>query len=103
MFSDVIRQKKVVVGEHSGTCVHVRAPNVWFCHAGWHLTDVYPETPNAGTALSGTLVAGGLVDFDEPKLVVAIFGGTGQFKGVVGELHGKFATNEYTFEFSIVP
>jgi hypothetical protein len=40
--------------------------------------------------LSGTLVAGGLLDFDDPTFVVAIFGGTGQFKGVVGEIHGEY-------------
>ena len=45
VFSDVIRQKKAVVGEHSGTCVHVRAPNMWLCHAGWHLEDVDPDPP----------------------------------------------------------
>jgi hypothetical protein len=49
VFSDVLRQKQggveAVLGEHSGTCVHVRAPNMWFCHAGWHLKDVDPDPP----------------------------------------------------------
>ena len=103
VFSDVLRQKQAVVGEHSGTCVHVRAPNMWFCHAGWHLNDVNPKPPNAGKKLTGTLVAGQLLDFDDPTFDIAIFGGTGQFKGVVGEIHGDFATNTYTLEFSIVP
>ena len=105
VFSDVLRQNQAVVGEHSGTCVHVRAPNMWFCHAGWHLKDVYPEPPNAGKPMSGTLVAGGLLDFDDPKFDVAIFGGTGQFKGVVGEIHGEYVApkTEYKVDFEIVP
>jgi hypothetical protein len=102
VFSDVLRQKQVLVGEHSGTCVHVRAPNMWFCHAGWHLKDVDPDLPG-GKKMSGTLVAGGLLDFDAAKFDVPIFGGTGGFAGVVGVIHGDFATNEYTLEFSIVP
>ena len=102
VFSDVLRQKQAVVGEHSGTCVHVRAPNMWFCHAGWDLNDVDPGLPG-GKKLTGTLVAGQLLDFDDPKFDIAIFGGTRDFAGVVGEIHGDFATNEYKLEFSIVP
>jgi hypothetical protein len=102
VFSEVVRQGEAVVGEHSGTCVHVRAPNMWFCHAGWHLKDADP-TP--GGKMTGTLVAGGLLDLDVAELDVAIFGGTGQFKGVVGEIHGKYVapTTKYTIQFEIVP
>jgi hypothetical protein len=106
VFSDVVRQKQgqkqVVVGEHSGTCVHVRAPNMWFCHAGWILEDVGPP----GGKMTGTLVAGGLLDYDAlPEWDVAIFGGTGAFKRVVGEIHGNYVApkTEYTLHFEIVP
>jgi hypothetical protein len=102
VFSDVLRQGIAVVGEHSGTCVHVRAPNMWFCHAGWHLEDVDP-TP--GGKMTGTLVAGGLLNFDAPEFRVAIFGGTGDFMHVVGEIYGEYvapATN-YKLDFETVP
>jgi hypothetical protein len=106
VFSDVIRQGTAVVGEHSGTCVHVRAPNTWFCHAGWHLKGVDPNPPG-GTTLTGTLVAGGLLDYDDPlpTFVVAIFGGTGDFQHVVGEIHGEYVAprTNYELDFKTVP
>ena len=104
VFSDTLRQNQVVVGEHSGTCVHVRGPNMWFCHAGWTLEDVDP--PGPGGKMTGTLVTGGLIDYGAfPEFVVAIFGGTGEFKGVVGEIHGKYVapTTDYKLDFEIVP
>jgi hypothetical protein len=108
VFADRLHQKidgqpNVLVGEHNGTCLHVRAPNMWLCHANWTLEDV-DLTPGApGGETTGTLVAGGLLDFDAAKFDVAIFGGTGDFARVVGEIHGDFATNENILEFSIVP
>jgi hypothetical protein len=62
--------------------------------------------PAGGKKLTGTLVAGGLLDYDvSPDFDVAIFGGTGHFKGVVGEIHGKYVapTTEYELNFEIVP
>ena len=100
VFADMLRQGNAVVGEHNGTCLHVRAPNMWLCHANWTLEDVDPDKPG-GKTLRGSLVAGGLLDFDAADFKAAIFGGTGDFAGVVGEFHGKFATNEYTLEFSM--
>jgi hypothetical protein len=103
VFSDVLRQDQAVVGQHSGTCVHVRAPNMWFCHAGWHLKKV---DPSPGGKMTGTLVAGGLLDYDAgPEFDVAIFGGTGDFKGVVGEIHGEYVApmTQYEVNFEIVP
>jgi hypothetical protein len=103
VFADTLRQGSAVVGEHNGTCLHVRAPNMWLCHANWTLEDV-DVTPTApGGKMTGTLVGGGLIDFDAAEVDAAIFGGTGDFAGVVGETHLEYATNTYTLKFSIVP
>jgi hypothetical protein len=85
VFSEDLRDKysKELVGQHSGTCTLVRKPGWWLCHAGWTLTNV-----GSGAGLTGTLVAGALFDFDagEPPFMAAIFGGTGDFDTVRGEL-----------------
>jgi hypothetical protein len=51
-------------------------------------------------------VSGGLIDYDDlPTFEVAIFGGTGDFQHVVGEIHGEYVapTTNYNLEFEIVP
>ncbi len=58
VFADMLRQGNVVVGEHNGTCLHVRAPNMWLCHANWTLEDVDPDKPG-GKTLRGSLVGAG--------------------------------------------
>jgi Dirigent-like protein len=87
VFSDDLREQdsvKVIVGQHSGTCVHVRQPNMWLCHAGWTLKEVGP-----GAGETGTLVAGGLLDFAaDPPVFGAIFGGTGDFAKARGQIVG---------------
>jgi multimeric flavodoxin WrbA len=108
VFADRVQQKigqeNVVVGEHSGTCLHVRSPNMWLCHAGWTFENVEVTEGNKKTKMTGNLASGGLVDYDAfPEFVVAILGGTGGFAQVRGQVKGKFVapTTEYTLEFTI--
>jgi hypothetical protein len=86
VFAEDLRDAKTgeAVGQHNGTCTLVRQPEVWLCHAGWALKDVGP-----GAGKTGNLVAGGLFDFSgavEPPFYLAIFGGTGDFDTVKGEI-----------------
>lgn len=86
VFSEDLREQgsSEVIGQHSGTCVHVRQPNMWLCHAGWTLEKVGP-----GAGKTGTLVAGGLLDFAAaPPIFGAIFGGTGDFDKARGQIEG---------------
>jgi hypothetical protein len=56
--------------------------------------------------MSGTLVAGGLLDYDDlPEFDVAIFGGTGDFERTVGAIHGNYVapTTDYEVDFKLVP
>jgi hypothetical protein len=107
VFSDTLHHKddpkKVVVGEHSGTCVHVRSPNMWLCHAGWTLENVDPDLPG-GNTLTGKLATGGLIDYDAfPDFVVPILGGTVDFAQVRGQVNGTYVapTTKYTLTFTI--
>jgi hypothetical protein len=86
VFAEDLRDAKTgeAVGQHNGTCTLVRAPQVWLCHAGWTLKNI-----GSGGSKTGTLVAGGLLDFSgnvKPPFHVAIFGGTGDFDTVRGEV-----------------
>jgi hypothetical protein len=84
VFSEDLRDKSSnkAVGQHSGTCVLVRQPSMWLCHAGWNLEKVGP-----GAGKTGNFVAGALLDFNaNPPLIAAIFGGTGAFSKARGEL-----------------
>jgi hypothetical protein len=98
MFAERLRDKysNVQVGQHFGTCTLVREPGWWLCHAGWTLNSV-----GSGSGLTGTLVAGGLFDFDagEPPFMAAIFGGTGDFDRVQGELSGAPIENTDKWEY----
>jgi hypothetical protein len=84
VFSEDLREKysNQLVGQHSGTCTLVRKPEWWLCHAGWTLENV-----GSGAGKTGTLVAGALFDFaGQPPFMAAIFGGTGDFDTVRGEI-----------------
>jgi Dirigent-like protein len=86
VFSEDLRDTttNALVGQHSGTCVHVRQPNMWLCHAGWTLEKVGP-----GAGKTGSLVAGGLLDFAAaPPIFGSIFGGTGDFDKARGKIEG---------------
>jgi hypothetical protein len=101
----IVGQKNVVVGEHSGTCVHVRPPNMWLCHAGWTFENV-ELTDAAGnvTKIKGNLATGGLVDYDAfPTFTVAILGGTVAFAQVRGQVAGEYVapTTQYVLTFTI--
>jgi hypothetical protein len=91
-----------VVGQHSGTCTLVREPGWWLCHAGWTLKNVGP-----GGGRNGTLVAGALFDFaaGQPPFMVAIFGGTGDFDTVRGEIAAAPipGTNDWDYTLEYVP
>jgi hypothetical protein len=104
VFSEDLREpgSDVVVGQHSGTCVHVRQPNMWLCHAGWTLEKVGP-----GAGKSGNLMAGGLVDFAAaPPFSVAIFGGTGDYGTARGEIEADPVPDtdprEWAFKIDVV-
>jgi hypothetical protein len=90
------------VGQHSGTCTLVREPGWWLCHAGWTLKNVGP-----GGGRNGTLVAGALFDFaaGQPPFMVAIFGGTGDFDTVRGEIAAAPipGTNDWDYTLEYVP
>jgi hypothetical protein len=84
VFSEDLRDKNSnkAVGQHSGTCVLVRQPAWWLCHAGWTLEKVGP-----GAGKTGNLVAGALLDFNaNTSPMAAIFGGTGDFSKARGEI-----------------
>jgi hypothetical protein len=86
VFSEDLRDEdsNELVGQHSGTCVLVRQPSWWFCRAGWTLRDVGPG------ARTGGLVAGGLLDFKSVEpIMVAIFGGSGDFSKARGDIEAK--------------
>jgi hypothetical protein len=104
VFSEDLREKgsSEVIGQHSGTCVHVRQPNMCLCHAGWTLEKVGP-----GAGKTGNLVAGGLLDFAAaPPAFVAIFGGTRDFKRARGEIEAApvagTAPQEWDYKVEII-
>jgi hypothetical protein len=104
VFSEDLREQasSQVVGQHSGTCTLVRKPAFWLCHAGWTLESVGP-----GPGKTGSLVAGGLLNFNaDPPFVVAIWGGTGDHDKARGEITGLPIPNtdpqEYDWEIEIV-
>ena len=85
VFAEDLRDAKTgeAVGQHNGTCTLFRVPQVWLCHAGWTMKHV------GRGGKTGTLVAGGLLDRSgsvKPPFYVAIFGGTGDFDNVRGEI-----------------
>jgi len=87
VFSENLREanSNQIVGQHSGTCTLVREPAFWLCHAGWTLNNVGP-----GAGKTGTLVAGGLLDFtSNDPVTVGIFGGTGDFDKIRGEIEAE--------------
>ena len=100
VFSEDLRvpNSNQVVGQHSGTCTRVRAPEWWLCHAGWTLDNVGP-----GAGKTGTFVAGALFNFaaNQPSLVVAIFGGTGDFDKIRGEIEAKPIPNTNDWSYAI--
>lgn len=72
-------------GQHSGTCVLVREPNMWLCEAGFILPGI-PAFPNGGQ-----IEARGLMDFppDPPyPFRAAITGGIGDYRRAQGHLQG---------------
>jgi hypothetical protein len=100
-FSEDLRDKhsNQPVGQHYGTCTLVREPGWWLCHAGWILENVGP-----GAGKTGNLVAGGLLDFSpagSPPYMVAIFGGTGDFDTVRGEIAAAPIPNSDDWEYSL--
>ena len=103
-FAEDLRDAKTgeAVGQHNGTCTLVRQPQVWLCHAGWKLKNVGP-----GAGKTGTLVAGGPLDFSgnvEPRQSVAIFGGTGDFDTVRGEIAAQPLDNgDWAYDLELVP
>ena len=104
VFSEDLRDKNSnqPVGQHSGTCTLVRKPAWWICHAAWTLRKVGP-----GAKKTGTLVAGALFDFDagKPPFGVAIFGGTGDFDTVRGEIAATPipGTADWKYTLDVVP
>ena len=48
-------------------------------------------------------MTGGLIDFDAAEFDAAIFGGSGDFARVFGEVHHDVAKNQAILTFSIVP
>jgi hypothetical protein len=102
VFSENLRaaNSNQVVGQHSGTCTLVREPGWWLCHAGWTLNNVGP-----GAGKTGTLVAGALFDFatGQPPFMVAIFGGTGDFDTVRGEIAVRpLESGDNAYDFQLV-
>jgi hypothetical protein len=104
VFSEDLRVKNTnqPVGRHSGTCTLVRTPGWWLCHAGWTLKEVGP-----GGEKAGTLVAGALFDFGagKPPFRVAIFGGTGDFDTVRGQIAATPipGTADWRYTLELVP
>jgi hypothetical protein len=104
VFSEDLRDKGSgqPVGQHSGTCTLVRQPAFYLCHAGWTLLSVGP-----GKGKSGTFVAGGLLDFGPtgaPPFMVAVFGGTGDFDKVRGEIAARpVAGGDWEYTLELVP
>jgi hypothetical protein len=103
VFSEDLRDKNSnqSVGQHSGTCVLVRQPSIWLCHAGWTLRKAGPG------GKTGSLVAGALLNFDaSPPFLVAIFGGTGDYSKARGEITAVPIPNtdpqQWTYKLDIV-
>jgi hypothetical protein len=102
VFSEDLRDKNSNerVGQHSGTGTLVRKGEWWVMHAGWTLDSV-----GSGAGKTGTLIAGGLFDFSangRPPFMAAIFGGTGDFDKVRGEIAATPLANgdwEYAIDF----
>jgi hypothetical protein len=103
VFAEDLRDAKTgeAVGRHNGTCTLVRVPQVWHCQAGWTMKNVGP-----GGGRTGTLVAGGLLDFSgsvKPPFYVAIFGGTGDFDTVRGEIAVRpLGTGDIAYDLQLV-
>jgi hypothetical protein len=82
IFTDDLRDKKTnpAVGQHSDTCVLVRTPDLWLCHAGWKLP-------------KGDLVVGVLWTSPALKFTAAIFGGTKGYRRARGQIKGATQAN----------
>ena len=78
-------------GQHSGFCFRVRMPNWWLCQAGY----ILPGIPGTPFPNGGQIEARGLLDFTPGASpgVVAITGGTGDYRSASGEVHFLDATH----------
>jgi hypothetical protein len=88
-FTSDLRDKatNAPVGSTYAVCIRARQPDMWVCHDAWDLQQVGPLTGGK----KGTLMVGGLLDFNNPNFTAAIFGGTGDFRNAQGQIEGDSA------------
>jgi hypothetical protein len=69
--------------QHTGFCFRVRKPEIWLCQAGY----ILPTIPSTPFINGGQIEARGLLDFSSTtNAIVAITGGTGDYRNASGEI-----------------
>lgn len=84
---------------HTGFCFNVRRPDLWLCQA----TYILPGIPKRHFKKGGQIQARGMLDFSSSaNAIVAITGGTGDYRDASGEIELEtVSTNPTVTEFTV--